>query len=401
MVQIICSRNEGMVMAPAATPAKASGKRPERAADGDRRPVAHPLSGANLGTLLSAAGGSGPLPARAWGTMAGAIGSALGRAPFSLAERAYAAALRRGRPLPEAPVFLLGHWRSGTTHLYNVLAKGPFGYVDPIAAGLPWDCLLLARWLRPFLLRMLPEGRFIDQVTVGPDSPQEDETAIANMTRLSYFHAIYFPREFHRLFRRGLFLEDARPDLVRQWERRFDHYLWKLQRLQPGRPLLIKNPVYTGRVAQLLRLYPEARFIHIVRNPHEVFASTRGFLAKMFEALALQPWAHVDIEATVIATYRDMMTAYLADTADLPRDRLVEIAFEDLEAQPLAEIERIHTTLALRGFEQAQPAYERYLGEVQRYRRAARRFPERDIALVEREWRPFLDRWGYGRPEAA
>ena len=143
--------------------------------------------------------------------MAGAAGSALGRLPFSLAERGYVAAARRGRPLQTPPVFLLGHWRSGTTHLYNVLAKGPFGFVDPLAAGLPWDCLLLARWLRPLLLRMLPEGRFIDQVAVGPDSPQEDETAIANMTRLSYFHAIYFPARFRALFRRGLFLEGAAP----------------------------------------------------------------------------------------------------------------------------------------------------------------------------------------------
>lgn len=369
--------------------------------DGDRKPAAHPLSGANLATLLAAAGGSGPLPARSWLTLAGAAGSAVGRLPFSLAERGYVAAARRGRPLQTPPVFLLGHWRSGTTHLYNVLAKGPFGYVDPLAAGLPWDCLLLARWLRPLLLRMLPEGRFIDQVAVGPDSPQEDETAIANMTRLSYFHAIYFPRRFRSLFRRGLFLEGAAPGLVRQWERRFDHFLWKLERLQPGRPLMIKNPVYTGRVAQLRRLYPETRFIHIVRNPHEVFASTRSFLGKMFEALALQPWQQVAIEETVLETYRDMMAAYLRDTADLPADRLVEIAFEDLEARPLAEIERIHATLALPGFDAARPAYERYLASVQRYQRAARRFPERDIALVEREWRPFLDRWGYGRPEAA
>ena len=193
----------------------------------------------------------------------------------------------------------------------------------------------------------------------------------------------------------------AAPGLVRQWERRFDHYLWKLERLQPGRPLLIKNPVYTGRVAQLRRLYPDARFIHIVRNPHEVFASTRSFLGKMFEALALQPWQRVEIEATVLESYRDMMAAYLRDTADLPPELLVEIAFEDLESRPLAEIERIHATLALPGFEAARPAYERYLASVQRYQRAARRFPERDVALVEREWRPFLDRWGYGRPETA
>jgi len=365
---------------------------------GDRRPAAHPLAGADLATLLALLSSCGGLAPHRWPAVAGMVGAALGRLPFTLGERAWVALARRGRGLETPPLFVLGHWRSGTTHLTNILAEGGFGFIDPIAAGLPWEFLSLGRWLRPLLVRMLPKGRFIDQVEVGPQSPQEDEAGLANLVPLSYFHAIYFPKRFQPWFDRGLFLDGAGKAEIARWERRFQLYLWKLARHRPQAPLLVKNPVYTGRIAQLVRLYPEARYLHIVRNPHEVFASTRAFLAKMFEALALQPWQHVAIEEAVLATYARMMDRLIADSVTLPAGRFAEARFEHLEARPLQELERIHATLGLADFAAARPRYAAYLDRVQRYERARRSHPERDLALVERHWGRFLAHWGYGRP---
>jgi len=365
---------------------------------GDRQPWAHPLAGADLGTLLWVLRHSGGIPVRRWPAVAGMLGSVVGKLGFTLGERAWVALARRGRDLETPPLFILGHWRSGTTHLTNLLAEGGFGYVDPIAAGLPWDFLGLGRLLRPILVRLLPEGRFIDAVEVSPNSPQEDELGLASMTKLSYFHAIYFPRRFQPWFDRGLFLDGATPREIAHWEQRFRYYLWKLARRRPDRPLLVKNPVYTGRVEQLLRLYPDARFLHIVRNPHEVFASTRSFLATMFDALALQSAEHVAVEETVLATYERMMDRLIADSAAVPKDRYVEIRFEELEAEPLETLQRVHGELGLGGFAEARPAYSAYLGRIKRYERAKRAFPERDLALVEQRWGRFLAHWNYGRP---
>lgn len=365
---------------------------------GDRQPWAHPLAGADLITAIWLLRRSGGFPLKRWPAVAGILGSVVGKLGPTAAEWAWVAARRRGRDLETPPLFILGHWRSGTTHLVNVLAQGPFGSIDPIAAGLPWDFLLLGKVLRPLLVRLLPEGRFIDAVEVGENSPQEDELGLASMVTLSYFHGIYFPRRFDRWFNRGLFLDGASPGAVRRWESHFRYYLWKLARRRPDKPLLIKNPVYTGRVAQLARLYPEAPFLHIVRNPHEVFASTRAFLQKMFEALALQPWDHVPIEEVVLATYARMMDRLIADTAALPPGRYLEIRFEELEARPLETLERVHSALGLGRFAEARPAYAAYLDRIQRYERAKRSFPERDLELVERHWGRFLAHWNYVRP---
>jgi len=364
------------------------------------KPAAHPLSGADLATLAALLRKTGPLPPRAWPQAALAWGSALGRFPFTAMERGYVAAVRRGRSLAPPPVFLLGHWRSGTTHLYNLMGQAPLATVDPIAAGLPWDFLLLGRWLRPLLERALPEGRFIDSMKVTPTSPQEDELAIANMTSYSFYHAIYFPRRFDRLFDRGLFLDDNDPAAVRCWFRQADHFFWKVQRQQRKRPLVIKNPVYTARAKSMAALWPNAKFIHIIRNPHEVFASTRSFFGKLFEALALQPHRGLGLDPEEIAlrTYPRLMEPLIADWPGLPAENKIELRFEDLEADPIGSLRQIFDRLELPGFEAALPGFEAHLAEVRSYRRAQRSFPEADLAKVEAAWGRYLDHWSYGRP---
>lgn len=331
-------------------------------------------------------------------SQAALVASAVARLPATLCERACVLLKRRGRDLQRPPLFILGHWRSGTTHLTNILAKGGFAYIDPIAAGLPADFFLLGRTLGPWLLRTLPKTRLIDNVEVSGTAPQEDEIGLANIVSLSYLHAFYFPSRFQTWLDRGLFLDGAGPDEIARWERRLRSFLWKVAQRRPEWPLLVKNPVYTGRVARLRQLYPEARFLHIVRNPHEVFASTGALFAKMLELVALQPWDHVRIEETVLATYARMMDSLIAESGKLPAGQFAELRFEDLEANPLAELERVHEALGLGVFAEARPAYAAYLDCVKRYERAKRSFAERDLALVERRWGRFLSHWDYGRP---
>ena len=96
----------------------------------------HPLCGADLRTLSTVLARNGPVPVAYLPQAVAAFGSALGRLPFTAAERAWTAwRLRREPDLPP-PLFILGHWRSGTTHLYNVMSRSPrFGFVPPLAVG--------------------------------------------------------------------------------------------------------------------------------------------------------------------------------------------------------------------------------------------------------------------------
>jgi hypothetical protein len=328
-----------------------------------------------------------------------ALAASVLRAPFSLAEHLYTLAARQRLGVKEAPVFILGHWRSGTTHLYNVMSKAhAFGYVSPFATALPWDFLLLGRLLEPVLKKALPEHRFIDSIPVDPDSPQEDEIGLANMTPHSFYHGLYFPRRFEETFNAGVFFDGLTQDEIARWQRLVRYYFDKLSIGQGGRRLLIKNPVYTARVAILRKLWPEAKLIHIHRNPYKIFVSMRNFYAQLFRELALGPYQHVDVDNFILAAYRRMMDAYTKESAGLPPHQLVELSFEDFQKAPMTELKRIYATLNLPGFAEAEPRFARYLDSVREYRKNVYSFPAEAKERVSRHWQTYIERWSYSPP---
>ena len=358
----------------------------------------HPLCGADpitLGRVLRTGGGlsgSGVLP----GIIAGL--ASVAQTPLMLGEAAFMAT--RPKSLKHPPIFILGHWRSGTTHLYNVLSKGPdFGYVDPFVTGLPWDYLTLSATMKPLLAKMLPKDRYIDNVEVNPDSPQEDEIALANLQDLSFYHAIYFPRRFPEWFDKGVFLDGASDVELKRWENALMLLYRKLERKFDGRPLLIKNPVYTARVNHLLKLFPDAKFIHIHRNPYKVFLSTQKFYRVLFEELSLQGPGPSDLDPFILATYTRMMNALIDDTAHLPSERYVEFSYDELMEQPMASLEHIYTQIDLGDFKAAAPAFEAYLATVRDYKKGVHEMDPGIASQVTEAWRPFIERWGYDVPD--
>ncbi|MEM6536505.1 MAG: sulfotransferase [Pseudomonadota bacterium] len=359
--------------------------------------MAHPLSGADLATLARVVSRAG-LPSKPL-KATGIAASVLCRQPFSLAERL----IMEGR-LPSAtelapPVFLLGHWRSGTTHLYNILAKsGEFGYVPPVATGLPWDIFGIGRMAKPLLDRALPEHRYIDNIPVTPESPQEDEIAIANMCELSFYHGIYFPRAFLPFLKRGLFLEGCSQEEISLWKERFVYLLRKLSHLQGGRQMMIKNPVYTGRFAMLMEMFPSSKFVHIHRNPYDVFLSMRNFWRKLLQEFALQDFGHVDIDETIFSVYDQMMSAFEEDARDAPETRFIELRYDDLDADPIGTIEDVYSGLGLHGFEEAKPKFEAYLASVTSFKKNKFTLSDADAAKVADRMGRFIEKWGYTRP---
>jgi len=361
--------------------------------------MAHPLSGANVATLRDAFSRGG-WPDR-WGTSAAIWAAALARAPVSAIERRLIDRSLPEIPADQAPVFILGHWRSGTTHLYNIMSQGAFGYVSPIAVGLPWDMFGIARALRPLLEKALPEHRWIDRIPVTPISPQEDEIGIASMTDKSFYHGIYFPRRFDALIDRGLFFDGCTEADIQEWEQRFRYFMCKLA-LQQGKPLLIKNPVYTGRVAHLRRIYPEAKFIHIHRNPFDVFLSMRNFYSKLLDVMALQTVpAEVDLDATILRVYDRMMRSFEKEVTSIPEGHFVEVPYRHLDEAPLDAIETIYASLGLDGYADARPKFETYLESVRSFEKNDFRGDAEVVEKVTLQWQHWLRKWSYDPPALA
>lgn len=356
----------------------------------------HPLLGSNLGTLREVFKTYGPADSSARWRVAAAYGAALGRWPFSTIEKAWVAATQSRQPATQAPVFILGHWRSGTTHLYNLMAcDRRFGYVSPLATGMPWDFLILGRLLGPILNRVMPRDRLIDNIPVTPTSPQEDEIALASMTRQSFFHGLFFPEHLEEALRQHVFFDETSPEEVEKWCETFRYFLGKVQRQHRGRRLMIKNPVYTARVALLHRLFPDARFIHVHRHPEEVFRSTKSFYSKLLPWLALQKVPELDMDRIILEVYVRMMESVIEESKDLPPDQFVEIGFSELEESPMEVMESIYGRLGLGEFGSVRSPFQSYLDSISGYRKNPHSPPASDRERVYEQARSLYEHWGY------
>lgn len=355
----------------------------------------HPLSGANFKTLAKTLGHSGGIPCAHWDTVALCYASAIARAPLSAFEDRWFRKQIPSLDMP-APTFIVGHWRSGTTHLYNLLAASQqYAYVSPLATGLPWNIFTLTRWFRPLLEKALPKSRFIDNVAIRPNSPQEDEIGLANMSELSFLHGIYCPKHFYKHFNQGIFFEEVSQQSIETWQKTLVYYLQKIYLDQGRRPLLIKNPVYTARVSMLHEQFPQARFIHIHRNPFEVFASMRNFYQKLFPVLALQRFDHIDIETHILKTYDRMMHTLRQALAAIPAAQRCEITYHDLDTQPIPTLESLYQALNLPHFNTHRTSFESYLAEVKQFKKNALSLDEATCERIYEAWRPHFEYFGY------
>jgi LPS sulfotransferase NodH len=303
---------------------------------------------------------------------------------------------RIARQQVASPLFVLGHWRSGTTLLQNLLAADPrFASPSYFQVSRPHHFLLTER-PKMWLARRgaSPTTRVLDNVALHPEAPAEEEFALARTTFLSIALCWAFPRRADR-YDRYLTFRGVPEHEVRRWQAAFGHLARKLT-LRYGRPLIFKSPHNTARVRLLLEVFPGARFVHIRRDPYVVYQSTRRMNRIASEWFAFQTPDPGGMHERVLRRYREMYDAYLAEKSLIPAGRLAEVSYEELEADPLGQLERVYRELSLPDFEQVRPAVAAYVRSLEGYKKNQHPSLADEVrADIAREWRRFFDAWGY------
>jgi hypothetical protein len=309
-------------------------------------------------------------------------------------ERRRVAAWQRRNPPENAPIIIVGHWRSGTTMLHNHLhATGAFAVLRHVDAIRPWAANPRDGWLA----RRLHSGhRGLDEMPLNAESPQEDEIALAAMTPLSSFHFTSFPRDIGAIFRRSVLLEDVSPADLDHLEFCLRFVLARIRRQQTAPlPILLKNPAHTARIDFLRHRFPQARFIHIVRHPVHVQLSNLRFVDFLMRPLSLQGPPGTEFADSISSRYRSMMLAHLQQRRSLPAGSYHEIRYEDHILDPEAHIRRIFDFLGLPLLSAHLEGLRTHLAQSAGYR--GNRHPE-DESLRDqftRESGFALDQWNY------
>jgi hypothetical protein len=317
-------------------------------------------------------------------------------APLRVYERArYGNALKKVT-VEHPPIFIIGHWRSGTTHLHLLMCQDAnLGYTSTFQTTAPELCLVGEKTLKPVFDRLAPTTRGADNMTYRLDNPEEEEFALTNLTLHSFYHYLSFPRHAQDYFEKYALLQDLPPAVIAAWKEAYLSVLRKATFKMGGKRLILKNPVNTGRVKVLLEMFPQAKFIHIYRNPYDVLLSMRHLSEYMLSSSQFHQISPEKVEANMLSFYEDMLQRFLADKALIPPGNLAEVKFEDLEAQPLAELRRLYEELALPGFAQAEAAFRAYIASQAGYQKNKFELSSADVALVNQHWRFAFEEWGY------
>jgi len=314
----------------------------------------------------------------------------------------YLVSRRLGRAgFTDDPLFIVGHWRCGTTFLHNLFSRDPqFAYVTTLQSQAPkafWADYWLLRYLMP---AFTPGTRPMDSMPLDVDSPQEEEFCLSNACLHSFYLWLYFPRATTDRFKKYVLFEGVNDRERLEWSREYEEVVKKASAHMDGKPLVLKNPCNTARIGELRRLFPGAKFIHIYRNPYIVYQSTVRLWNKLQPLLALQ---HLDpdmLDDLVLTRYRLMMERYFRQRRQIPGECIAEVRYEDLVSRPLEEMHRLYEHLGIDGWESAQTALKPYVESLADYQASGYRFTQNEIDKIEQHWGFAIDHFGYERPQA-
>lgn len=248
-------------------------------------------------------------------------------------------------PIPEAPVFIIGHWRTGSTFLHQLMALDPLLKAPTLfEVAIPDGFLSSHRYYKPVMAGLLTKYRPMDKVRIGMDEPQEDEYAIYRITDASPLEQLVFPRSANYFL-----MEDERwvpeGEARIKWMETVRTFYGKIT-FKTGRTLISKNPFNSMRIPELTEMFPGARFIHIVRHPYEVIPSSVNMWSILHRQNRLNDRGKAPETADVAGMMEKMLSVIRAEMHRVSAAR-AEIRYEDFTQDPIGSLKTVYKSLQL------------------------------------------------------
>lgn len=299
--------------------------------------------------------------------------------------------------LAEPPLFVIGHWRSGTTMMHELLACDP-RHIFPTTyqCFAPNHFLITQRFVTRHVTFLLPRERPMDAMKMGWHQPQEDEAGMCNLGMPSPFWTVAFPNE---PLQDPEYVTLDELDLARReyWQATLKTFYKRITYKHGGRGrLILKSPQHTFRLRTLLEMFPEARFVHLARDPYVLFPSTVHFWKSMYLAHGVQTPTFDGLDEFVFATLSRMHEQLEATRSLVAPQRYHELRYEDLVREPEAELRRLYEQLELGDFGHVEKPLRDYLADKASYQTNVYKELEPGLrAEIARRWRPYFERYGY------
>lgn len=296
--------------------------------------------------------------------------------------------------LIEPPIFILGYWRSGTTHLHNLLSCDPtFTCPTAYQTMFPHHFVYSQPWGAAIFNRLAPGKRPMDNVVINGGTPHEEEMALAGLCSISPYMQALFPATGDGVYS-ALDPGNLPPGALDEWRASLRLFLQKLS-FSKGKRVVLKSPPQLGRIPVLLEMFPNAKFIHIVRNPYVVYLSSRKLWRRGLACSHLQKADDRKVEEVILSWYTELYALFDQHRDLIPPGNLSELRFEDLESSPRECLEKLYAELNLPGFERFWDRAAAYLNDLGSYQKNTYRLTEEDRIKVGQRWAFTFARYGY------
>jgi len=300
----------------------------------------------------------------------------------------------RKSSIEQDPIFIVGHWRSGTTMLHELMVLDDrHAYPSTYDCFAPNHFLCSAGFVTRCLWFLMPSKRPVDNMAAGWLRPQEDEFAMCNMGLPSPYATIAFPNRPPQN-QEYLDFDGVAPEDVQRWKEALSWFLRCLT-VREEKRIVLKSPTHTARMKALTELFPDARFVHIVRDPYVIFPSTVSLWKRLYRDQGFQSPRYDDLEEHVFQTFTKMYNAFERDRQHIKPSRLCEVRYEDLVKSPLEEMQRLYAKLDLGDFGRVRPTLEKHLADLSDYKTNKYEISHAIRDKITKRWAPYFKRYGY------
>jgi hypothetical protein len=295
----------------------------------------------------------------------------------------------------EAPsyVFIVGTGRCGSSLVHEVLAGHPdVGFISNLDDLLPWP-RLNGRWNNGLYHRLPPHFTRKGRVRFAPSE------GYRLLEREVSPIVVRPPRD--------LLAEDAAPWLAERLRRAFE----TRARVQ-GRPVFLHKFTGWPRTGLIRAVFPEARFVHVVRDGRAVANSLvqmawwQGFRGPdhwdwgPLTESDRRAWEATGRSFAVLAglEWKLLMEAFEAAKAQVRPDHWLDVRYEDLLAEPREETARILRFMQLDRSSGFERRFARHRFSDLRADAFRKELTSADLDALERALGPWLERLGYLAP---
>jgi len=316
-------------------------------------------------------------------------------APFRLKENIKFNKIIKQTEMKHPPLFIIGHWRSGTTYIHNILSLDTtFGYCSTFTATVPGVFLGSEKIFKPVLAGSITPKRPMDDVPMGTDLPQEEEYAIGAFIPYAYYNGWIFPKSMG-FYNKFVCMNNISKNVIDEWKETYLYFLKKLTYYRDGKRLILKNPAHTARIKHLLEMFPDAQFINIYRNPYYLYYSMMRFLRIVVPIYCIQKSDMQTLEGHMLDLYTQMYKKYFEERSLIPEGNLVEIKYEDFIQNPLKNVKKIYSTLGLKNFDASKKFFSEYATSQKYFKANTYNLDPVIKDKIDNKWKFVFDEFGY------